>query len=211
MAWRTPRCGGRGGGSFRSSSRSASRRRSASRMCARRRPGACSRSIRRRRGDAPLGYPLRLEPRSHRDPGGVCARVGPRVRCRRRARVELHCFAYHERHARHAHGRASDRRLVGATACTAKRRKLEADTCDVSAPMEAARPAVDVLRELESERQRHMAALSQLRERLLEPSKSQPAHLHLSLPIAHYQGWSRPALPGSQTAAAPESADSGEH
>ena len=46
-------------GSFRSSSRSASRRRSASRTCARRRSVACSRSIRRRRGDAQLGYPPR--------------------------------------------------------------------------------------------------------------------------------------------------------
>lgn len=54
-------------------------------------------------------------------------------------------------------------------------------------PPEAARPVVDVLRELEAERQRHMAALGQLRERLLELTKDKAVHEHLSLPITHYQ------------------------
>jgi hypothetical protein len=78
-------------------------------------------------------------------------------------------------------------------------------------PPEAARPVVDVLRELEAERRRHMAALSQLRERLLELTKSQPAHLHLSLPIAHYQGLVRDRLfPDLQLRPVQNSAESGE-
>lgn len=54
-------------------------------------------------------------------------------------------------------------------------------------PPEPARPVVDTLRELEAERRRHMAALVQLRERLLELTKSEAAHHHLELPITHYQ------------------------
>jgi len=53
-------------------------------------------------------------------------------------------------------------------------------------PSEAARPVVDVLRELEAERRRYLAALTQLRERLLALTKSD-VHQHLPLPIEHYQ------------------------
>lgn len=54
-------------------------------------------------------------------------------------------------------------------------------------PSEAARPVVDVLRELEAERQRYLAALSDLRDRLLAFTKSDAVHQHLPLPIEHYQ------------------------
>jgi hypothetical protein len=42
---------------------------------------------------------------------------------------------------------------------------------------------VDALRELEAERWRYRAALSQLCERLLELTRGPAAHQHLSLPI----------------------------
>jgi len=54
-------------------------------------------------------------------------------------------------------------------------------------PSEAARPMVDVLRELEAERQRYLAALTRLRERLLALTKSEAVHQHLPLSIEHYQ------------------------
>jgi len=54
-------------------------------------------------------------------------------------------------------------------------------------PSEAARPVVDVLRELEAERRRYLAALTDLRERLLALTKSDAVHQHLPLPIEHYQ------------------------
>ena len=61
-------------------------------------------------------------------------------------------------------------------------------------PPAAALPVVDALRELEAERRRHRAALSQLREHLLELTKGAAAHHHLSLPISHYQGLVRDRL-----------------
>jgi hypothetical protein len=54
-------------------------------------------------------------------------------------------------------------------------------------PPEAARPVVDVLRDLEAERQRYLAALNQLRERLLELTRTNAVHEHLPLPIEQYQ------------------------
>lgn len=54
-------------------------------------------------------------------------------------------------------------------------------------PPEAARPVVDVLRDLEAERRRYLAALTQLRERLLELTRTNAIHQHLPLPIEHYQ------------------------
>jgi hypothetical protein len=53
---------------------------------------------------------------------------------------------------------------------------------------------VDALHELEAERRRHRAALSQLRERLLELTRGPAAHQHLTLPISHYQGLIRDRL-----------------
>jgi hypothetical protein len=61
-------------------------------------------------------------------------------------------------------------------------------------PLDAARPVVDALRELEVERRRHLAAITQLRERLLELSKGPAAHQHLTQPIEHYQGLVRDRL-----------------
>lgn len=54
-------------------------------------------------------------------------------------------------------------------------------------PPEPVRPLIDALRELEAERRRHIAALGQVRERLLELTESQAAHQHLPLPIERYQ------------------------
>jgi hypothetical protein len=54
-------------------------------------------------------------------------------------------------------------------------------------PSDAARPVVNILRELEAERRRYLAALTQLRERLLDTTKSNAVHQHLPLPIEHYQ------------------------
>jgi hypothetical protein len=79
-------------------------------------------------------------------------------------------------------------------------------------PPDAARPVVDVLRELEVERRRHLAALTQLRERLLALTKGDTAHHHLSLPIAHYQGLVRDRLfPDLKLRPVQNSAASGEH
>lgn len=61
-------------------------------------------------------------------------------------------------------------------------------------PPEPARPVVDVLHELEAERRRHLAALTQLRERLLALTKGAAAHHHLTLPIEHYQALVRDRL-----------------
>jgi hypothetical protein len=70
---------------------------------------------------------------------------------------------------------------------------------------------VDVLRELEAERRRHTAALSQLRKRLLELTKGAAAHHYLSLPISHYQGLVRDRLfPDLQLRPVQNPADSGE-
>ena len=54
-------------------------------------------------------------------------------------------------------------------------------------PPEAARPVVDVLRELAAERRRHLAVLTQLQERFLVFTRTNPIHEHLPLPIEHYQ------------------------
>lgn len=54
-------------------------------------------------------------------------------------------------------------------------------------PPEAARPVVDVLRELAAERRRYLAALTQLHDRLLAFTTTDPIHEHLPLPIEHYQ------------------------
>lgn len=63
-----------------------------------------------------------------------------------------------------------------------------------SSPPERARSVVDVLRELADERQRHRDALAQLRERLLDFTRSEATHHHLDLPIEHYRQQVRQAL-----------------
>lgn len=52
-------------------------------------------------------------------------------------------------------------------------------------PPAAAQPVVDLLHELADERRRHQAALTNLRERLLETTRSEA--VHLELPIDHYR------------------------
>jgi len=54
-------------------------------------------------------------------------------------------------------------------------------------PSNQAHPVVDLLREVEAERRRYHAALTKLRERLLDHTKSEQAHHHLGLPIEHYR------------------------
>jgi hypothetical protein len=61
-------------------------------------------------------------------------------------------------------------------------------------PPEAAGPVVDVLRELEAERRRHLAVLNQLQERFLAFTRTNPIHEHLPLPIEHYQAQVRDRL-----------------
>lgn len=61
-------------------------------------------------------------------------------------------------------------------------------------PSEAAQPVVDVLRDLEAERQRYLAALTQLRDRLVELTRTNAFHEHLPLPIEHYQAQVRDRL-----------------
>jgi hypothetical protein len=79
-------------------------------------------------------------------------------------------------------------------------------------PPDAARPVVDVLRELEAERRRHLAALTQLRERLLALTRGEAAHHHLTLPIGHFQGLVRDRLfPDLKLRPVQNSAHSGEH
>jgi hypothetical protein len=56
-----------------------------------------------------------------------------------------------------------------------------------ASPPDAAQPVVSLLRELEAERQRHLAALTQIRERLLDLTKNEPEHHHLPMPAVHYQ------------------------
>ena len=74
-----------------------------------------------------------------------------------------------------------------------------------TAPPASTHPVVDVLRELELERQRHKHALEQLRERLLEITKSETGHQHLDLPIEHYREQVRQQLfPDLELTAGPE-------
>jgi len=54
-------------------------------------------------------------------------------------------------------------------------------------PPAAAQPIVELLGELADERRRHQAALTNLRERLLETTRSEAVHQHLELPIDHYR------------------------
>lgn len=78
-------------------------------------------------------------------------------------------------------------------------------------PPAAALPVVDALRELEAERRRYRAVLSQLRKRLLELTRGPVAHQHLSLPISHYQGLIRDRLfPGLKLRPVQNPAASGE-
>jgi hypothetical protein len=73
-------------------------------------------------------------------------------------------------------------------------------------------PSVVASGALEIQRRRHMAALSQLRERLLELTNGEVAHHHLSLPISHYQGLVRDRLfPDLKLRPVQNPADSGEH
>ena len=53
-------------------------------------------------------------------------------------------------------------------------------------PPEAAEPVIALLRELAEERRRHQDALANLRERLLETTRSE-VHQHLELPVEHYE------------------------
>lgn len=61
-------------------------------------------------------------------------------------------------------------------------------------PPEAAQPVVGVLRDLEAERQRYLVALTQLRDRLVELTRTNAFHEHLPLPIEHYQALVRDRL-----------------
>jgi hypothetical protein len=61
-------------------------------------------------------------------------------------------------------------------------------------PSEAAQPVVDVLRDLEAERQRYLVTLTQLRDRLLELTRTNAFHEHLPLPIEYYQALVRDRL-----------------
>lgn len=63
-----------------------------------------------------------------------------------------------------------------------------------ASPPERARPVVDTLRELADERRRHRGALAQLRDRLLDFTRSAATHQHLALPIDHYRQQVRQAL-----------------
>ena len=54
-------------------------------------------------------------------------------------------------------------------------------------PPAPAQPVIDLLRELADERRRHQEALTVLRDRLLETTKSNAVHQHLELPIDHYR------------------------
>jgi hypothetical protein len=56
-----------------------------------------------------------------------------------------------------------------------------------ASPPERARPVVDALRELADERQRYKDALTRLRERLLDFTRSEATHQHLDLPLEHYR------------------------
>ena len=56
-----------------------------------------------------------------------------------------------------------------------------------ASPPEPARPVVDALRELADERQRYKDALTRLRDRLLDFTRSETTHQHLDLPIEHYR------------------------
>lgn len=79
-------------------------------------------------------------------------------------------------------------------------------------PPDAAHPVVDLLRELESERQRHRDALTQLRQRLLELTKNAAAHHHLPVPIERYQEQVRDRLfPDLKLRPVQNPAVSGEH
>ena len=51
----------------------------------------------------------------------------------------------------------------------------------------ATQPVIDLLRALADERRRHQTALQELRERLLETTRSEAVHKHLDLPIEHYR------------------------
>jgi len=74
-----------------------------------------------------------------------------------------------------------------------------------ASPPERARPVIDVLRELAEERQRYRDALTRLRERLLDFTRSEATHQHLDLPIEHYQQQVRQALfPDPESPAGPE-------
>ena len=79
-------------------------------------------------------------------------------------------------------------------------------------PPPAALPVVDALRELDAERRRYRAALSQLHDRLLELTRGPAAHLHLTLPISHYQALIRDRLfPGLELRPVQNPAVSDEH
>ncbi len=63
-----------------------------------------------------------------------------------------------------------------------------------ASPPERARPVVDALRELADERQRYKDALTRLRDRLRDFTRSETTHHHLDLPIEHYRHQVRQAL-----------------
>lgn len=54
-------------------------------------------------------------------------------------------------------------------------------------PPAAAQPVVELLRELADERRRHQEALTNLRERLIETTRTNTVHHHLELPIDNYR------------------------
>lgn len=54
-------------------------------------------------------------------------------------------------------------------------------------PPAPAQPVADLLLELAEERRRHQAALTNLRQRLLDSTTSDADHIHLELPKDHYR------------------------
>lgn len=117
---------------------------------------------------------------------------------------------FQQRQSERARVAAQDRKLVedmaSAYTCSTSIARDFADQCDLriddlhfdllcsdlaldfwaSSPAGAQR-VVDLLREVAEERRRHQAALTDLRERLLETAMSQAMHHHLELPIDHYR------------------------
>ena len=116
---------------------------------------------------------------------------------------------FQQRQAERAKAAARDRELVeemaSAYSCSNSIARDFADQCELriddlrfdlhcsqlaldfwASPPRAAEPVIALLRELTDERRRHQDALANLRERLLETTKSE-VHQHLELPIEHYQ------------------------
>jgi hypothetical protein len=121
-----------------------------------------------------------------------------------------HGKTFQQRQSERAQAAAHDRELVetmaSAYACSNGIARDFAEQCELriddlhfdllcsqlaldfwATPPAAAQPIVDLLRELTDERRRHQTALTNLRERLLETTRTKAIHQHLELPIDHYR------------------------